>query len=67
MSEIKLLRITDENRHAVLEVVASSYLKDKCGICGDGFTREQINAAVWCPSNVGRIAHDKCYHIKEGK
>lgn len=49
----------------ILQIVMGSYLNDRCGICGQRFTRTEVEESVWCPSDTGRIAHKECYeHAK---
>jgi len=64
--KIVVTEVTDENRESLKELSVSAYLGDKCGVCGEGFAREQLDFAVFCPSEIGRIAHKECWDkVKE--
>lgn len=59
---VKVVTLTDENRPAALEVVASMYLDDECMYCHRNFTRKELETAkVAHPNKYGRIVHAECW------
>ncbi len=61
--QIALVKLTEENRSAMLEIVLSSYLGEECKFCHEIFnTIQKVNSSVWCPWEKGRIAHKECWN-----
>lgn len=59
---VSVVKLTDENRAGVLEVVMSMYLDDVCMYCLRNFTREELKTAKWAhPNEHGRIVHAECW------
>ena len=59
----KLVELTDENRPAILEAVASTYLDDECMYCHRNFTSEELKTAILVfPNEYGRIVHKECWN-----
>ena len=50
------------DRHGLLDLVLSTYFGEHCKFCLKEFkTLQDIENSVWCPSEVGRIAHKECW------
>jgi hypothetical protein len=50
----------------MLKIALSAYLGEVCPYCKKEFkTLGDLKDTVWCPTEFGRIAHEKCY--KENK
>ena len=59
----KLVKLTDENRPAVLDVVLSMYMGDECMYCHRNFTFEEVKQSLGAyPNKFGRIVHRECWN-----
>ena len=50
------------DRHDLLALILSTYFGERCKFCLKEFkTLQDLKNTVWCPSEVGRIAHKECW------
>lgn len=61
-AKASVIKLTDENRPAVLDMVISMYMDDVCMYCMRNFTFEEVKQSVVThPNPHGRIAHKECW------
>lgn len=51
---------------AILKIVLSAYLGEKCQGCGQRFeTIDSLKDSVWWPWDEGRIGHKECFELHQ--